>query len=256
MNTPTQNPSVRPAVLRFEGAELRVIDRDGQLWFTGTEISRALGYTQDQQVSRIYRRNEHEFKPSMTQVISLQASEYAQSANLALSGKGHSNLARQARIFSLRGAHLIAMFAKTSKAAAFRSWVLDVLEGLAPVPVQQQAQAQAPAPEPDPWARLVPTRVLMTLDSDGQSTAKVLPADAYIVRAAELAGWMREPGAFTDEQLLAIGVAALQRAKWRGGHGAVQKALSAVDEDYLLVNESKLTSCLYRATGLARGRYV
>src|SRR5690554_1049139 len=140
MNTPTQNPSVRPAVLRFEGAELRVIDRDGQLWFTGTEISRALGYTQDQQVSRIYRRNEHEFKPSMTQVISLQANEHAPSANLALGERRKPSPPHQVRIFSLRGAHLIAMFAKTSKAAAFRSWVLDVLEGVttAPQPANQQ----------------------------------------------------------------------------------------------------------------------
>lgn len=34
------------------------------------------------------------------------------------------------RIFSLRGAHLVAMFARTPKAKAFRRWVLDVLDAI------------------------------------------------------------------------------------------------------------------------------
>src|SRR5690606_36758637 len=158
MNTPTQNPSVLPAVLTFEGAELRVIERDGQLWFTGVDLSRALGYAKDQHVSNIYQRNQHEFKPSMTQVVTLQPSDRTQSHELRRTEEGSANLPYKVGVFSLRGAHLIAMFAKTSKAAAFRSWVLDVLVGLAPVPVQQPSPA--PAPEPDPWARLVSTRVL------------------------------------------------------------------------------------------------
>ena len=32
------------------------------------------------------------------------------------------------RIFSLRGAHLVAMFARTQKAQSFRVWVLDLIE--------------------------------------------------------------------------------------------------------------------------------
>lgn len=32
------------------------------------------------------------------------------------------------RIFSLRGAHLIAMFARTQIAKEFRKWVLDILD--------------------------------------------------------------------------------------------------------------------------------
>ena len=34
-----------------------------------------------------------------------------------------------ARVFSLRGAHLIGMLARTRKAQAFRVWVLDIIEG-------------------------------------------------------------------------------------------------------------------------------
>ena len=32
------------------------------------------------------------------------------------------------RVFSLRGAHLLAMFARTPKAKEFRRWVLDILD--------------------------------------------------------------------------------------------------------------------------------
>lgn len=41
---------------------------------------------------------------------------------------------QQVRIFSLRGAHLLAMFARTKVAKEFRHWVLDVLEGEAEAP--------------------------------------------------------------------------------------------------------------------------
>ena len=39
-----------------------------------------------------------------------------------------SGLQREIRIFSLRGCHLIAMFAKTDTAKLFRVWVLDILD--------------------------------------------------------------------------------------------------------------------------------
>lgn len=44
--------------------------------------------------------------------------------NLTTSG----NLKRAVRIFSLRGAHLIAMFARTKIAKEFRKWVLNILD--------------------------------------------------------------------------------------------------------------------------------
>lgn len=44
----------------------------------------------------------------------------------------------RARIFSLRGCHLLAMFARTPVAKAFRKWVLDVIEQYGDrVPVEQ-----------------------------------------------------------------------------------------------------------------------
>jgi prophage antirepressor-like protein len=43
------------------------------------------------------------------------------------------------RIFSLRGAYLLGMLARTPKAEAFRRWVLDVLEGITRAPADTQA---------------------------------------------------------------------------------------------------------------------
>lgn len=37
---------------------------------------------------------------------------------------------KKTRIFSLRGSHLVAMFARTEKAKAFRRWVLDILDAI------------------------------------------------------------------------------------------------------------------------------
>lgn len=240
MTITTQNPSGRfPSVLAFEGEEVKIIDHNGQPWITASDLSRALGYSRQDHVSRIYRDNRREFTDSMSQVIALQPSKINENTDSVFSKR----LPTRVRIFSPRGCYALGFFARTAKAAAFRSWVLDVLEGLAKPPV-------------DPWATLPSTRLLVTVGANGATSAKPVAPDAYILRPADLVGWMREPGAFSEEQLLAIGVAALQQAKGRGGHGAVQQALSAVHEDYLLVNESKLTSCLYRAAGLARGRYV
>lgn len=38
------------------------------------------------------------------------------------------NYRKKVRVFSLRGAHLIAMFARTDVAKEFRRWVLDILD--------------------------------------------------------------------------------------------------------------------------------
>jgi prophage antirepressor-like protein len=43
-------------------------------------------------------------------------------------GINESQCRLKVRIFSLRGAHLNAMFARTSVAKEFRRWVLDVLD--------------------------------------------------------------------------------------------------------------------------------
>ncbi len=102
--------------LMFQNQPIRLIEKDGKRWASAADIARALGYSRADKVTRIFDRHKAEFSTSMTQIV--------ETPTLGVSG----NLVTQTRVFSLRGAHLIAMFARTSKAQEFRRWVLDVLE--------------------------------------------------------------------------------------------------------------------------------
>lgn len=101
--------------LTFRDTQFDITDRNGQPWLQGAQIASALGYASEDAVSRIYRRNADEFTACMTETVKLTVS---------------GNLQKEVRIFSLRGAHLLAMFARTEVAKEFRRWVLDVLDGL------------------------------------------------------------------------------------------------------------------------------
>ena len=118
-----------PALV-FDDTFFSVVDRDGQPWLRGAEIARALGYAREDAVSRIYSRKADEFSEEMSQTV-----------NLTVSQNG-GQLQREIRIFSLRGAHLLGMFASTPPAKRFRRWVLDVLEGKA-----QPTRAAQAAPQ-------------------------------------------------------------------------------------------------------------
>nr|VFK32843.1 MAG: BRO family, N-terminal domain [Candidatus Kentron sp. MB]VFK35552.1 MAG: BRO family, N-terminal domain [Candidatus Kentron sp. MB]VFK77389.1 MAG: BRO family, N-terminal domain [Candidatus Kentron sp. MB] len=98
--------------LAFHDTSFDLITRDGQLWLSSPQIAEALRYSQPNRVTDIYNRNAREFTDSMTDVIKLPTRGGEQDT----------------RIFSLRGAHLIAMFARTERAREFRKWVLDVLD--------------------------------------------------------------------------------------------------------------------------------
>lgn len=111
--------------LSFNSIRFDALERAGRVWLKAVEIGRALGYVDDKAVQRIYARHAEEFSQEMTGVVKLTTP----------SGKQGS------RVFSLRGAHLLAMFARTSVAKAFRKWVLDVLDR----EVERQAQGQAGA---------------------------------------------------------------------------------------------------------------
>lgn len=103
--------------LVFDGNKLRVIERDGIAWLTAADIATALGYSRSDKVSRLYQQHADEFRPSMTSLVETPV-------------KGFSGITAEARLFSLRGAHLVGMFARTKNAAQFRSWVLDQLDAL------------------------------------------------------------------------------------------------------------------------------
>ena len=115
------------AVLTFEDHPLSVVDWRGESWLRGPQIAEALGYNQINRVNDLYTRNAAEFTDDMTEVLDLPTAGGVQPV----------------RIFSLRGAHLLGMLARTDKAAAFRRWVLDVLEGReVPVAVSAMTHSQ------------------------------------------------------------------------------------------------------------------
>jgi prophage antirepressor-like protein len=107
-----------PDTLDFEGRNLTIIDRHGVPHLAAADLARALGYANPRAITSIYTRHKTEFTESMSEVLSLSTKGF---------GAGAST--KPVRVFSPRGAHLIAMFARTNRAAAFRRWVLDVLEG-------------------------------------------------------------------------------------------------------------------------------
>ena len=87
-------------------------------------------------ISKLYDAHADEFTDEMTAVVKLPTEGGEQDV----------------RIFSLRGCHLLAMFARTPVAKAFRKWVLDVLDRLerqsisaadAPLTPDQQCTLQA-----------------------------------------------------------------------------------------------------------------
>lgn len=108
--------------LTFNDVTLSPVTHQNNLWIRAVELARALGYSDTRKVTHLYERNSDEFTPDMTQVI-----EIPEVPELGTS----KNLVTKARIFSLRGCHLLAMFARTPVAKAFRRWVLDVLDRLA-----------------------------------------------------------------------------------------------------------------------------
>ena len=119
--------------LVFDDTVFTVVDREGQPWLRGPEIAQALGYADSDAISRIYRRNADEFAPDMSQTVKLPD----------LGGQiDRPGQIRENRIFSLRGAHLLGMFANTPPSKRFRRWVLDVLEGKAQPARAAQAEPQ------------------------------------------------------------------------------------------------------------------
>ncbi|WP_080738440.1 Bro-N domain-containing protein [Pectobacterium odoriferum] len=87
--------------------------RNGQIWFMASDLARALQYANVKSITNLYNQNSDEFSQGMSQVIESVTS---------------GNYRKKVRIFSLRGAHLLAMFARTPVAKEFRRWVLDILD--------------------------------------------------------------------------------------------------------------------------------
>lgn len=99
--------------LTFQNTTLSVINQNNQTFLTASDLGKALDYSDaDRSVRRLYTANADEFTAGMTALIEMPTAGGIQ----------------KVRIFSLRGAHLIAMFARTKVAKDFRKWVLDILD--------------------------------------------------------------------------------------------------------------------------------
>lgn len=129
--------------LSFNGVTLTPIHHNTQIHLTASELAKALGYSQENAVTKIYNRNADEFSADMTQII-----VNPQLPNLGM------------RIFSLRGCHLVGMFARTPVAKEFRKWVLDVL------------------------AKEVGEPVITPINPQSAQSSKLSPSDYDIVRRA------------------------------------------------------------------------
>ncbi|MGX2974464.1 P22AR C-terminal domain-containing protein [Ursidibacter arcticus] len=117
--------------LIFQNTTLTVVPHNNQTYITSTDLARALGYSRSDKIAQIYARNQDEFTPDMTLNLKMRVKDY-----------GSGNSEKDVRIFSLRGAHLVAMFSRTKIAKEFRKWVLDILDKEVKEKNQQLAQPQ------------------------------------------------------------------------------------------------------------------
>lgn len=100
-------------VLHYHDHAMEAVEIDGQRWLRVAQICAPLGLASEFVLRRIVDRNIDEFTPDETRLI-------------ALATEGGT---QKVRLFSLRGARLLALLARTPEAKAFRRWVLDLLEG-------------------------------------------------------------------------------------------------------------------------------
>ncbi|PHM46619.1 antirepressor [Xenorhabdus miraniensis] len=103
--------------LTFRSNVFNPVSHANDIWLTAPELAKALQYKKTDAITQIYDRNSDEFTSAMTMTL-----------NLRVNGINNSLRKKLVRVFSLRGAHLVAMFSKTSVAKEFRRWVLDILD--------------------------------------------------------------------------------------------------------------------------------
>lgn len=103
---------VQNNALTFHNTTFSYMEMAGQTWLTAAEVGEALGYSDDKAIHRLYRKHADEFTVNMTGVVKVTTPGGLQDS----------------RVFSLRGAHLIGMFSRTTVAKEFRRWVLDILD--------------------------------------------------------------------------------------------------------------------------------
>ncbi|MCP9269852.1 hypothetical protein M5U04_17645 [Xenorhabdus sp. XENO-1] len=138
LSIPLKEPS-KTNQLIFRDTVLNSVSRSNKIWFTAVELAKALEYKKSDAVTQIYERNSDEFTSAMTETLKMRVS---------------GNYQKTVRIFSLRGAHLIAIFSKTDVAKEFRKWILDILDR----EVEKESQAIKPKTRRSTASQLTPLR--------------------------------------------------------------------------------------------------
>lgn len=110
----------------FHGIQLKPVANLKDIWLSSADVAKALHYNSTKSVTNLFNQYSEEFSPGMTMVIESMTN-----------GINGTSRRMRVRVFSLRGAHLLAMFARTPVAKEFRRWVLDILE--------QQEMKQVPS---------------------------------------------------------------------------------------------------------------
>lgn len=108
--------SVQNKDLTFQQTDFHPVSHKGEIWLTSSELAAALGYKKSDAVTQIFSRYHDEFTENMSTTLKMSVVRKTGIVDIPV------------RVFSLRGAHLIAMFATTQKAKEFRRWVLDILD--------------------------------------------------------------------------------------------------------------------------------
>lgn len=108
----TNMNSIQNKELTSHNTNFSYMEMAGQIWLTAAEVGEALGYSDDKAIHRLYRKHADEFTVNMTGVVKVTTPGGVQDS----------------RVFSLRGAHLMGMFSRTTVAKEFRRWVLDILD--------------------------------------------------------------------------------------------------------------------------------
>lgn len=146
---------------------------DGEIWLRGAQLAPPLGLAGDRRVREVYDRNSDEFGDAETRLITLPSEGGPQVV----------------RVFSLRGARMLGLLARTEPAKAFRRWILDVLDGKVPrkpVPASGPVVILDPAENPLLTAALNKLRQARAITAKAQAETKALRLEA--ARLASTAG--------------------------------------------------------------------
>lgn len=158
--------------LTFQSHTFSVMNVCNQIWLSSKDIAIALGYSKTNAITKIYNQNTDEFTSGMTTLFEVPVLGST------------ANLKARTRFFSLRGAHLIAMFARTEVAKLFRRWVLDILD-----------KEVGNQPQPKPEVMTTEGRVLTTY-RNGKATSRALSDNEHVatlqafLEIAQKAQWL------------------------------------------------------------------